>query len=139
MRPQHKLYPMSRNDTVSTPDHLFERINAEFHFTVDAAADPDNAKCPVFWTIEDNGLLQVWAGHRVWCNPPYSQCAEWTAKAHYEASALSVLLLPVRTSAGWFHDFVLPRAEVRFVRKRIQFVKGTNAPFDSMLAIYRPA
>ena len=138
MRTQDKLHQQSSNDLVATPDHLFERINEEFHFTVDAAASPENAKCELYWTEEDNGLLQPWRGRRVWCNPPYSQCLDWTAKAYCEIRALSVLLLPVRTSVGWFHDYVWGHAEVRFIRGRINF-SGGHAPFDSMLAIYKPS
>ncbi len=55
-----------------------------------------------------------------------------------EIRALSVLLLPVRTSVGWFHDYVWGHAEVRFIRGRINF-SGGHAPFDSMLAIYKPS
>jgi hypothetical protein len=60
----------------------------------------------------------------------------------YEASlagATVVCYLTSRTDTGWFHDFVLPHAEIRFIRGRERFVGATSgAPFPSLLAIFRP-
>lgn len=56
-----------------------------------------------------------------------------------EASAIVVCLVPARTDTKWFHDWVLNRAEIRFIRGRLHFNGSKNsAPFPSMLAIYRP-
>ena len=38
----------SRAADWETPQELFDRLNAEFHFTLDAAADERNHKCPVW-------------------------------------------------------------------------------------------
>ena len=40
-------------------------------FTVDACCDPSgrNALVKTFW---DDCLAEDWAGHVVWCNPPYT-------------------------------------------------------------------
>lgn len=45
-----------------TPQALFDKLNAEFCFTVDAAALPSNAKCSRFWSPEEDGLRQNWGG-----------------------------------------------------------------------------
>lgn len=56
-----------------------------------------------------------------------------------EASAIVACLVPVRTDTKWFHDWVLNRAEIRFIRGRLYFNGSKNsAPFPSMLVIYRP-
>ena len=60
-------------DELGTPPELFESLHRRFHFTVDAAALPHNAKLARFWTPEDDGLERSWEGERVWCNPPYSR------------------------------------------------------------------
>ena len=45
-----------------TPKELFDKLNKEFCFTVDAAALPTNAKCPRFWSPAEDGLQQNWGG-----------------------------------------------------------------------------
>ena len=66
------LFSSARHDW-QTPRSLFDPLNDEFRFTVDAAASPDNALLPCFWTPETDALNQDWSGHRVWCNPPYGR------------------------------------------------------------------
>lgn len=46
----------------ATPQKLFDDLNAEFHFTVDVAADDTNHKCPKYYTKKDDGLKQSWGG-----------------------------------------------------------------------------
>lgn len=81
-------------------------------------------------------------GHRVFCNPPYGQAiGEWVAKCYQEGTkenTLVVLLIPARTDTKYFHDYILHRSEIRFVRGRLKFGDGKNsAPFPSMLVIFR--
>lgn len=48
------------------------------------------------------------------------------------------MLLPARTDARWFHDYVLGKAEIRFIKGRLKFGgSAVNAPFPSMVVIYR--
>ena len=62
---------------------------------------------------------------------------KWMKKA-YESNATVVCLVPARTDTKWFHDFVLGKAEIRFIRGRLKFGNSKNsAPFPSMLVIYR--
>lgn len=128
----------SKSEMWETPQELFDNLNAEFHFTVDVCATKDNAKCEKFFTPEMDGLKQEWTGV-CWCNPPYGRgIGKWMKKAS-EASAIVVCLVPVRTDTKWFHDWVLNRAEIRFIRGRLHFNGSKNsAPFPSMLVIYRP-
>jgi phage N-6-adenine-methyltransferase len=119
-------------DDRRTPRKLFERWNEEFRFTVDAAANADNALLPKFWSIADNALGLSWEGERVWCNPPYSDLAPWVAKALHQTRLdcpLVVMLLPAdRTEQPFWQDYIEPnrdrpdsRVETRFLRKRIKF------------------
>lgn len=43
-----------------TPQEFFNRLNTEFHFTLDAAATDETAKCPVYYTPETDGLKRPW-------------------------------------------------------------------------------
>lgn len=50
----------SEREDWTTPQNLFDELNAEFNFTLDAAASPENAKCERFFTEEQNALCQNW-------------------------------------------------------------------------------
>jgi phage N-6-adenine-methyltransferase len=50
-------------DQWRTPDLLFWGINAMFGpLVLDLFADDSNAKCPAWYTAEDNALTQDWSG-----------------------------------------------------------------------------
>jgi phage N-6-adenine-methyltransferase len=72
----------SSTDEWATPMDFFRTVAHEFGpFDVDVCANAGNAKAPVFFTRDQNGLDQEWAG-RVWMNPPYGKMiGEWVAKA----------------------------------------------------------
>lgn len=131
----------SQTDLWATPQELFDKLNAEFDFTVDVCASPENAKCAVYYTPEIDGLKQEWTGV-CWCNPPYGrEIGKWVEKAYKSAKtggAMVVMLLPARTDTRWFHDFIYEKAEIRFIKGRLKFGDSTNsAPFPSMIVIYR--
>ncbi len=56
------LFSSNRMDW-ETPQALFDELNAEFGFSLDAAASESNAKCPRFFTERENGLIQSWGGN----------------------------------------------------------------------------
>lgn len=139
---QKKQYT-SRSDEWSTPQDVFDELNAEFHFDLDPCATDENRKCENYFTKEQDGLKQNWGGYRVFCNPPYGSIAKWTEKCFREGckdNTLVVMLIPSRTDTRYFHNFIYNRAEIRFVKGRIQFGdSGNNAPFPSMIVIFRGA
>lgn len=97
-----KVLWSSESDEWETPQELFDKLHEEFHFTMDAAASYDNAKCKRFWS---DSLELNWSEERAWCNPPYSKWQKFVAKAA-ESSNLSVLLLPARTDTKAFHAYI---------------------------------
>lgn len=52
----------SNTDEWATPQDLFDKLDATFHFTLDPCATPENAKCAKFYTKEQDGLKQDWGG-----------------------------------------------------------------------------
>jgi len=73
----------SATDEWSTPQDLFDRLNDEFHFTIDVCASEENTKVSRYYTKEQDGLKQDWTGETVWCNPPYGrQIKRWIHKAY---------------------------------------------------------
>lgn len=123
-----------------TPQWLFDSLNSEFHFTLDAAATDQNHKCERYFTISDDALKQPW-GSSTWLNPPYGRnVKKWVEKADAECRKGNtvVMLLFARTDTEWFHKYIYHRHEVRFIRGRIKFGGSkNNAPFPSMIVIMR--
>lgn len=131
----------SETDLWETPQDFFDKLNNEFHFTLDVCALPENAKCEKFYTPKMDGLSQPWEGV-CWCNPPYGrEIGAWVSKASYEAAVgkTIVMLLPARTDTRWFHDWIYGKSEIRFIRGRLKFSGCKNsAPFPSMVVVFRP-
>ena len=127
----------SKTDLWSTPQDLFDKYNAIYHFETDVCALHENAKCKRFFTPEMDGLKQEWTGV-CWCNPPYGrQIGMWVEKA-VKSFATVVMLLPARTDTRWFHDWCLPYGKIEFLRGRLKFGGCENsAPFPSMVVVFQ--
>ncbi len=137
---QLKVYHRSLTVEWETPQPFFDRLNEEFGFTLDVAAQPDNAKCPRYLTPDDDGLAQPWKGV-CWMNPPYGPTiGAWMRKAYESAlgGATVVCLVPVRTDTRWWHAYA-QYGEIRYVQGRLTFGGATNpAPFPNAVIIFRP-
>ena len=123
-----------------TPLSLFEPLNAEFSFDIDVCATHENKKVNKCYTKEENGLKQDWVGN-CWCNPPYGrEMIDWIKKAistKEKGHGKTVMLIPARTNTGWWHDFVMPNAEIRFIRGRPKFNNGKHGlPQPLAIAIF---
>lgn len=131
----------SKTDQWATPIEIFKELDAEFHFDLDPCADATNHKCDLYFTKEQDGLMQDWGQHRVFCNPPYGkEVAKWVKKAHdtnRDNNSLIVMLLPARTDTKWFHEYIYGKAEIRFLKGRLKFGNSKNStPFPSMVVVY---
>ena len=121
---------MSEKLDWGTPQELFDRLNQEFHFTLDVCALPKNAKCKTFFLSLEDGLSQKWSGV-CWMNPPYGREIEkWMQKALQESErgATVVCLVPARTDTEWWHKYAL-QGEIRFIRGRVSFKAQSHRPF----------
>jgi len=142
------------DDRETHPDY-FAPWNERFGgFTLDVAAAPHNAKCARYYTRQDDGLEQSWAGERVWCNPPYSNLGLWVMKAWREHPWTRgiVMLLPAnRVEQRWWQDLIEPERDrlgsplhVEFLPGRMRFIrpgavigpKGDRPPFGCALVIW---
>ena len=128
---------MSTNNEWGTPRRIFDPLHAEFGFTIDAAASAENALLPRYWDLAANALFQDWDTERVWCNPPYGNAQRDFIHKASRSRGLAVLLIPARTDTSIWHSCIHGKAEVRFVKGRIQFVGAKwNAPFASAVVIF---
>lgn len=135
------LHFSSNSEEWLTPRYLFDYFNNIYSFELDPCSTAENALCPEFYTVEDDGLAKPWAGKRVFMNPPYGRDIEkWVKKAYSEAlyhDALVVCLLPARTDTTWFWDYCQHGA-IRFLQGRVKFSGHKNcAPFPSMIVIFK--
>lgn len=133
---------LDKVDDRRTPRSVFDPLNAEFEFTLDAAASAENALCEEFYSLDNSGLDNPWYDHNVWVNPPYSDLRSWVEKAqremaqqpddpafrvHVSGPGVVVMLLPAnRTEQAWWQDIIEPRRhsgeiETRFLRGRLRF------------------
>ena len=111
-----------------TPDEMFAKLDAVFHFDFDLAASKENTKCASFFSIDDNALERVWHGV-CWLNPPYggngnNKLEKWVRKAHGEGKRPDcsiVMLVPARTNTNWWHDCCMDSAEIILIRGRPKF------------------
>jgi phage N-6-adenine-methyltransferase len=139
-----EVYHRSTSVELETPQPFFDALDAEFHFTLDVCATPENAKCARYFTRDDDGLAQDWGQGICWCNPPYGPTVgRWMQKADESAQqgATVVCLVKVVTTNDWWDPYVKQRDDVekRWQRKRLKFGGSpNNAPFDSVVIIFRP-
>ncbi len=129
----------SATDEWPTPQDFFDRLNAEFGFTLDPCCTHESAKCAKHFTKAEDGLTRSWTGEVVFMNPPYGhEIGKWMKKAHDEAQAGArvVCLVPARTDTKWWHDYAM-KGDIRFIRGRLKFGGHTNsAPFPSAVIVF---
>ena len=134
----------SKDQSWSTPQDFFDKLNEEFGFTLDPCASPQTAKCAKYFTEDDDGLSKDWSGEVVFCNPPYGRALPaGVKKCREEGSKVNttvVMLIPSRTDTKYFHEHIWygVASEVRFLKGRLKFGGCKDAaPFPSLVAVYR--
>ena len=151
-RPGRKLRGMMTSDRQDwgTPRAFMKWMEEEKSWipNLDAAASIRNAKAPHFYSKTDDGLSKAWYGN-VWLNPPFgTEIGSWLEKCAEEIKTNPLVksiyvLIPARTDTKWFHEIVMPHAYlVYLIKGRFNFrfdeaTPSANAPFPSMLVLYR--
>ena len=110
---------------IRTPETIWESLNQEFNFTIDACASDKNHLVERYWTIESNALKQNWDGEIVYCHPMYDQRTPQFIRKAVSSNCLSVFLLPSSTNSVYFHKYLWDSSlhksregiEVRFLAK----------------------
>lgn len=140
------------SDLWSTPVEVFNELNDRYGpFALDAAANKDNHKCPIWLgpgsEVSEDCLAIPWSYSwitngrecldgvvRTFLNPPYSNPYPFVNKAWQEAhfgNCMVTLLLPATTEVGWWKAFVYdgerrrfrPGVEVEFWLTRIRHIR----------------
>lgn len=137
----------SKDPNWNSPPDMFQHLHSLFDFTIDLASSHDNALLPLHFTQEDDALGRSWAGHRGWLNPPYGGkiIPKWLEKCHaefLEGTPLTVVLVPARIAATYFHIYTQLATSIWFIHGRLTFLrddtkkKESNAFFPSMFYIW---
>lgn len=134
---------------------IFNAMNKEFDFCLDAAASDKNNKCGYFFSKEDDALSINWSigllllqMRPVWINPPYGKgcikkfmdkCVE-----QKEQGVTSVMLVPATLDAKWLP--IESISEIRIITGgRLSFYhpitdkKVNGNTKGSMFVIFRPS
>lgn len=132
----------SRQD-YETPQALIVAIERRFGpITFDLAASSANAKAPLYFTEEDDSLVQNWAAHTGlhFLNPPFRHIAPWAAKCASEAAlgARIAFLVPAAVGSVWFETHVHRRAMVLALQPRLCFDGKHPYPKDCVLCLFGP-
>jgi len=146
---------MKQTDLWETPQDLFNKLDYEFHFCLDAAATGETKKCKKFLgpgsPIGEDAFKRLWSdfvkeGEAIWLNPPFSRegkCKEFLYKAietgHFRTL---VVLSRLDPSTKWFHDCLYYAYELRIFKHRIKFlmngVVGASPNFNCCLWVFKP-
>lgn len=111
-----------------TPKRLFEALDLQFVYQVDAAASGLDHLLPIWYgpgsKIATNALEVAQWHSPAWCNPPYGKDLQPFLDKFIEQAKLGVkitALLPAYTGEHWFNDKVRPYADLLFLRGRVPF------------------
>jgi len=136
-----KANPSPEDDCFATPDWLFDRLNKQYNFALDAAAVSHNTKCPIFISPEMDALKQNWGkwsnGGAVFCNPPFSTVGKWVEYGWQQAQSgiTVVMIVPLWQSQDWFKEYVWGKGECRCIGRKATY-KGTGKK-DGVAAGYQ--
>lgn len=141
--------PEAGNDEFATPTEIWRPLGrAVGGWDLDPCSGAESTPiAPNRFTADDDGLSKPWFGN-VWVNPPWSTNGngsakeEWLTKVRTEARRddvdTIVVLLPVDTSAHWFHDHQLQAGAICFMGPgRVSFVgENRNPSFQTTLSAF---
>lgn len=98
-----------------------------------------------FFTAEQNGLVQKWAGN-VWMNPPYAQplIAEFAAAivSKYDGGEIeqACVLVNNATDTAWFRSMAEASSATCFTKGRVRFIdpdgRPSGAPLQGQAVLY---
>lgn len=144
----------SRDDW-ETPNDFYFRLDEEFNFAFDLAANSENSKVGDFYlgpgslfsedALDDNVTWFDYMGETwrySWLNPPFNKARDFLAKVKDETARFPlgvVMLLPASVDTKWFHEEVVPFAnEIRIVKGRLAFSGQSGNNTGTVVCVFHP-
>jgi phage N-6-adenine-methyltransferase len=114
-----------------TPPDIWNSLNSEFNFTLDACASDENHLLPKYYTKDNSCLHKDWSGEVVYCHPMFDiYIGKFVEKCYEERlkGTTSVMLIPASTHTRYFHKFIWDSTtqstrdgiKIRFLEKPIK-------------------
>tara|TARA_Y100000401_G_C8319555_1_gene224478 strand:+ start:438 stop:938 length:501 start_codon:yes stop_codon:yes gene_type:complete len=124
-----------RMEYIRTPPEIWQPLNKEFNFTVDACASDKNHLLPKYWTKENSALDKDWDGEIVYCHPMYDvNIPKFVAKAFLH-KCTTVFLLPASTNSIYFHTYFWDPIQHKFKDKvQVRFLPVNNRQLGYKMA-----
>lgn len=123
----NKIKMDSKSQEHETPDEVFDPLNDEFAFELDACASLENHKVGRFFSKQDDMFKQK-IDVTTWVNPEFKTARKFVKFLFNESVANNstiVMLLMVKANTNWWRDYVMKAKEVRFINQKVTF-KGTT-------------
>jgi hypothetical protein len=123
-----KFLAPGKNDEWRTPEFIFRALGLIFDLDPCWPLDgPCFVPARKHYTIRDNGLLLPWFD-LIWMNSPFdgrNNVVPWLER--FFAHANGIALTNALTSCSWFHDRVVPNAQVLcFPRGKTKFLDANG-------------
>lgn len=120
-------------DDWETPQWLWDKLNEQYHFTIDCCSSEENAKC--YGRCDDFTLHFGDSRYTYWMNPPFSKAKEMF-KHFIKIDARGVCIFRCDNLETEVWQFILEHASwVHFIKGRINYEghEGKGARFPSAL------
>jgi DNA N-6-adenine-methyltransferase Dam len=119
-----------------TPKFIFDGLG--LRFALDPCAPEGGFYCvpaEKIYTARDDGLVKPWGDGLAYVNPPWSEhrgaVVPWLRRFFAHPGG-GILVCVARTSCSWFHEIVLPQAELLcFPTGKTRFIKPDGSPGPS--------
>lgn len=114
-----------------TPPHVFDALGCAFDLDVSSPGRQVTPWIPAAQFITADSLQAAWGGF-VWMNPPFggrNGLVPWLDKFFRHGNGIA--LVPDRTSAPWWQQFVPKAPYTLFAAKKIKFIGADGKPGKS--------
>ena len=119
------------SDEWYTPEHVFKAMGCNFDMDVASPGHTLTPWIPAAKFITSESLAHEWRGF-IWMNPPFGRrngLAPWLEK--FVRHSDGVCLVPDRTSAPWWQEWMPQMDLILQVSGKIHFVPGNGQPSGS--------